>query len=196
MSDILQLKITPIIIDAQKLLVTKPYDLAHDITHHYRVWEWCSKIVLAEKLSVNWPLLTIASWWHDAQDRRGMLIKEVLKSLDKNGAEENLQRQVANIIREHSFNQKQTSTEAKVLFDADKLEYVNPPRLGIFLQAAKEGFIPRKYYLTYKSDWAKRVSLIPGLLHYQYSRKKFIELKPKVIKLIKNIYPDFLASKI
>ena len=160
----------------------KPFDLAHDITHHYRVWQWCLKITEAEHLSLNQDVLTLAAWWHDAEERTGRVVIAVKKSLEHNNIDSQLIDQVASVIREHSFGKEQHSLEAKVLFDADKLEYVSPQRLSWFAQAVKDGFIDEKTYRRYRKDWTQRTPQIPSLLHFEFSKNEYRKLHHSVIK--------------
>jgi len=180
------LNLTKLIIDAQIYLTLHPYDLAHDIGHHYRVWEWCQKIVSAEKLSLNWEALSIATWWHDAEERKGKIVKRVKQSLSKYKLKPEFINKVISIIKEHSFGKKQTSHEAKVLFDADKLEYVSLQRLSWFIQATKDGYIKNEVARQYYHEWCERTPKIPSLLHFQFSKNEFKkyyqEAKKKLLK--------------
>lgn len=176
------LNLTKLILEAQKYLVCKPFDLAHDITHHYRVYQWCLKIVEAENLEVNTNILTVAAWWHDAEERTGKIVSAVEKSLEKNEVDPRFIDEVINVIRKHSLGKKQTSPEAKVLFDADKLEYVSPQRLAWFAQAASDGFINEKTYIRYHKDWRQRTPKIPSLLHFKFSKKEYKRMYKSIRK--------------
>ncbi|PIY80820.1 MAG: hypothetical protein COY80_00925 [Candidatus Pacebacteria bacterium CG_4_10_14_0_8_um_filter_42_14] len=71
----------------------------------------------------------IASWWHDYE--RGSSEHQTLVKVmqDADYSQEYID-SVRDLINSHSFSDKRSDTnEAKVLFDADKLEYVNPGRL-------------------------------------------------------------------
>ncbi len=164
---------TAIIIEVQKELVNQPYDLAHDITHHYRVFENCMDITRSEKLKANLELLTLSAWVHDLGGRRGEDEKKIKNILKKGGCESELIIRVIQTIHEHSFGTKQHSLESQILFDADKLEYVHPIRLGLFLRAVKDGYINRKRYIEYKNEWKERINKVEDLLHFPYSKHIF-----------------------
>ena len=76
--------IVSIILEAQKQLVLKPIDLAHDITHHYRVYERSLKINNNEKLNADENLLVVCAWYHDLGGRRGENIDLLRGLLSKN----------------------------------------------------------------------------------------------------------------
>ena len=69
------LNLTKLIIEAQKKLILQPHDLAHDVIHHYRVCEWCRKIVAVEKLAVDWQKLSLSAWWHDVERKEKNSLK-------------------------------------------------------------------------------------------------------------------------
>ncbi|MDP2860552.1 MAG: hypothetical protein Q8N98_02450 [bacterium] len=177
-----KINVTDLILEAQRHLVERPYDLVHDITHHARVWGWCLKIVEAEKLKVNWPVLQVAAWWHDAEGRTGELVEAVKKSLAKHMADKDFTDKVIDLIEEHTFGKTQTSLEAKVLFDADKLEYVTPERFAWFFQALNDGYLNESAYRKYNSDWHSRIKLVPKLLNFSFTKKEFLKMYKKAIK--------------
>ena len=176
------MNLTELIVDAQKYLICNPYDLAHDVTHHYRVWAWCFKIVKAERLRVDWEVLSVAAWWHDAEERKGKTVTAVKKALKDRKLSWKFTNKVISIINQHSYGEKQTSIEGKVLFDSDKLEYVSPERLAIFAQAVRDGFINQQNYSQYYRDWHTRTPKIVKLLHFKYSKQKYKQFYEKVIK--------------
>ena len=145
--------ITYIVLEAQKQLILNPIDLAHDITHHYRVYEQSLKINLKEKLNADQDLLIVCSWYHDLGGRRGEDTDLLRDLLSKHTNDVNFISKVIKIIREHSFGETQSNLESKILFDADKLEYVNSYRLLLFLRAYQDGFISEKKYKQYKKEW-------------------------------------------
>jgi len=162
-----------IISQAQQILVSRPPDLAHEITHHYRVYENCLSICATEKLKLDLESLCIAAWWHDIIGRN---VEEpiFLASLMKKDKYQNKKVETClSLISEHSFGQTQTSVESKVLFDADKLEYVNPFRLKLFIDATKAGLIDQRLSIKYCEQWYQRVPSLVGNLHFQYSRNAF-----------------------
>lgn len=173
-----KIKIAPLIIALQKKLVLSPYDAAHDLTHHYRVFAATQKIVEAERLTVDNAVLTAAAWAHDLFGRSGEETKAIEIFFKKQNCRDEFIKRVIAVISQHSFGEKPTIIEAKVLFDADKLEYVNPFRLGWFIQAAKDGLLEEETYLKYRQEWKERVYQIPDLLHFSYSKKEFARMLP------------------
>ena|SRR3989344_8006209 len=177
--------IVSIILEAQRQLVLKPIDLAHDITHHYRVYEQSLKINDKEKLNADEDLLAVSAWYHDLGGRRGKNTTLIKSLISKHTADNSFINKVVAIIHEHSFGENQLSLESKILFDADKLEYVNPFRLLWFLKAYRDGFLSEKKYKQYKKEWEERVGGVGKMLHFELSRKQFFLLLPKAEKIMK-----------
>lgn len=181
------IRLTSIVIEAQKRLILNPYDVAHDVAHHNRVFEWSMKIVETEGLVVDQTFLTVAAWMHDLEDRRGEKTKVIRQILKDCGCGEIFINKVIFLIKEHSFGKKQTAQESKILYDADKLEYVDPRRLGAFIQAAKDGLLDEKTFLRYKKQWKQRVYKIPATLHFPFSKKQFAAMLPGAEKIMTEI---------
>lgn len=178
--------IVGIILEAQKQLVLKPVDLAHDITHHYRVCEFSLKINNIEKLNANQNLLTVCAWYHDLGGRRGENMELITNLISKHTDNKNFIKKVVEIIREHSFGETQSNLESKIIFDADKLEYVNPFRLLWFLKAYRDGFFSEEKYKQYKREWNERIKDVGKMLHFRYSQEKFSALLPSANKIMEN----------
>lgn len=179
------INIAPILQDAKKRLTLHPVDAAHDASHHARVADWSMKIVQAEGLNVDQPLLTVAGWLHDIEDRRGKKTKIIRQILRNNNCAEDFINRVIFIIGEHSFGKRQTAQESKILYDADKLEYVDPRRLNSFMQAAKDGRLDEKTYLKYQKQWAARAYTIPDSLHFNFSKKEFFRMLPAAKRIMR-----------
>ena len=178
------IKLTAIIVDIQKQLVLKPYDLAHDITHHYRVYQESIKIIDKEKLKINKNIITLCAWLHDFEGRKGEKFKETKKILTKHNFDVNIVIKIISIIKEHSLGEKQTLLESKILYDADKLEYVSLFRLSWFVQAGKDGYINQKKYYQYKKEWREKIDEVEKTLHFSYSKKEFLRLLPEAKKIM------------
>ncbi len=177
--------ITSIILEAQKQLILNPIDLAHDIAHHYRVHEESLKINIKEKLNADEDLLSVCAWYHDLGGRRGENVNLIKTLIGKHTDDSSFVDKVIEIIHEHSFGEDQSSLESKMLFDADKLEYVNPLRLSSFLRAYKDGFLSEEKYKQYKKEWAQRVGKVKNMLHFDYSKEKFLKFLPQAEKIMR-----------
>jgi len=177
--------LTTLIIDIQKHLILKPYDLAHDITHHYRVYEQSIRIADEEKLMINRDIVIICAWLHDLEGRKGEDLKETKKILRKNHLDVDIVKKIINIIKEHSLGKKQSILESKVLYDSDKLEYVNSFRLMNFIKAAQDEYIDVKKYHQYKKEWWKKIDEVGETLHFVYSKKKFFKMLPEAKKIMR-----------
>ncbi|MEK7451118.1 MAG: HD domain-containing protein [Patescibacteria group bacterium] len=177
--------IVSIILEAQKQLVLKPIDLAHDITHHYRVYEWSLKINNSEKLNANADLLTVCAWYHDLGGRTGKNAKLIRDLIGKHTDDKGFADKVVRIVQEHSFGKTQSSLESQILFDADKLEYVNPFRLLWFRKAYKEHLINEEKYKQYKKEWEERIGKVKNMLHFNYSQEKFLKFLPQAERIMR-----------
>lgn len=178
------MNITSIIIAAQKSLVNQPFDLAHDITHHYRVYEWSMRIIDEENLKVDKEVVAVCAWMHDLGGRRAEDLNPIRTILEKQKVSEEFIKQVLEIISEHSFGEAQNCIESKILFDADKLEYVNSARLTWFYQAVKDGYLSREKFEMYRQTYRDRVGRVSDLLHFDFSKKQFRKFLPKAEKII------------
>lgn len=156
--------------------IESPFDVAHDAFHHYKVSENCVNIVIEEDLQVDMDVLTTAAWLHDLEDRTGQSTHEAEKLLQENNLDTTFINKVLLTIREHSLGNKQTTIESQVLFDGDKLEYVNPVRLLWAKQSFEDGFLPRERYMQYYQRWKEEAPNMTSLLHYNYTKNKFNEL--------------------
>lgn len=168
-------------------LMNDPFDAAHDFDHHLRVYRGCQKIAKAEHLSVNWKVLTIAAWGHDLGGRTGDETKRLEKILAGYKYPQEFINRVLSVIREHSFGKKQDTLEGRVLYDADKLEYVSSARLTSFLIAAKKGLLSDTAVFSYKRQWADRIDKVINTLHYSYSKQEFYHLLPAAERIMKKI---------
>lgn len=161
--------------DLKILLSTEPFDIGHDVAHHYKVWENCMWIVDCEKIEgIDTDALQIAAWGHDLE--RGSQTHDKLRQvMEKHGCPEELINDTIDIINEHSHDGTQTSREAEILFDADKLEYVTVNRWSTVLQAAKDGVMTDAEITKYKNAWNKRIGYVQKGLHFACTKKKFAQ---------------------
>lgn len=181
-----KVNVVELIIEAQKQLIKKPFDLAHDITHHYRVQEEALKIIEEEGLDLDEDFISICAWYHDLGGRRGENSSLIHSLIEKHVKDPKSIEKIIQIIKEHSYGETQTSLESKVLFDADKLEYVNPIRLKWFLKAYDEGYLSKKVYIQYKKEWTERIKNVEGQLHFSYTKRQFSKMLPLATKLMGN----------
>lgn len=179
------LNISKLVLEAQRQLVFHPIDLAHDITHHNRVYEWSMTINKEERLNADVYLLTVCAWYHDIGGRKGEDVELIKKLLGKNTDDTEFINKVITIIKEHSFGEVQTSLESKILFDADKLEYVNPFRLLWFLRTYKDGLLTKDKYEQYMDEWNERAPQLQNMLNFHYTRTKFLEFLPSARSIMK-----------
>jgi HD superfamily phosphodiesterase len=161
-----------LVLKARALLSENPYDSLHATSHHQQVWDNCLRIVNEEGLVVDTDVLRVAAWWHDVErgSEEAKLLKDALREV---GASQDFGQRVMEVIGGHSFGQDQGSLEARVLYDADKLEYLSIERAESLLRDFENGTIGTERFVDYKSEWAKRIKLVRGSLHFESSRARF-----------------------
>ncbi|HBV88042.1 MAG TPA: HD domain-containing protein [Desulfosporosinus sp.] len=123
-------------------------DRAHDLDHALRVREWGKKLAKAE--GADSTVIELAAILHDI-GRSGAVEKTHAESsaglavniLQKNGYSEDVVTQVKEAIISHSreAGHEPKTLEAKILYDADKLDFVGAIGIGrLFTLAGVEGW--------------------------------------------------------
>jgi HD superfamily phosphohydrolase YqeK len=168
---------------AVKELRTNPYDELHGEKHHKLVWENCRKILKEEKLKVDKDVLKISSMWHDVQRSQKDEFKLLKKTLKNLKVDKNIIGKILAVVESHSYGKKQISLEAKVLFDADKLEYVNFQRVLVLLEEYNKGKITQDRFDYYVKIWRDRINMVKNQLHFKFSKKVFESRLKKFLKL-------------
>lgn len=166
---------------ARQKLSDKPYDPAHDLAHHLEVMRNGLKIAhnLEETEKLDFDVLRIAAMWHDVPMENGAVkdatataefIKEKMQEL---GFHQDSIDKVYSAISLHSFDSSPDTIEGKVLYDADKLELINPQRFIRYAKAVEAGKAPAE---KAKEDFAwaiKAISNVRARLNFESSRTQF-----------------------
>ena len=176
-------------IDAARLRLTEsPVDVAHDLDHHRRVWENCIWVIGQEKLEgeVDLDVLRVAAWWHDVE--RGSETHELMQeALKKVGMDVNWIGRVLLVINQHPFGNGQDGVEARILYDADKLEYVSVERVERVIEAIETGEMKSEVLLGYKRDFQMRLPHVPDSLNFKSTRRRFEEEKGEFLVCLKEV---------
>jgi hypothetical protein len=182
---------------SQQILSEKPHDAAHDWEHHKAVAINCLKIVDGEGLwgQVNIVNLFKAALFHDLE--RGSKEHDVAtQALRKSGCTDENLKEVVGLINEHSFNDKQVTLEGRILWAADKIEYVSKKRAALAMENLSKielFFYIRLWEIRIKSVIAKFPSLgLPTASDIFKTRfgelKAYVESeKPEYEPLFRNI---------
>lgn len=192
------MKIDEILRIAQKKLVEEPFDIAHDIHHHLNVWRNCQFIYSQERLQLDMEMLRIAAWWHDFErgsKRHGILRDEMAKlSFDADYIES-----VIELINSHSFDDEHSKqTEAMVLYDADKIEYVSPDRFCWMGEGTLNGQMELEVCRLYAKAMIDRLATVIDTLSFDTSRHLFLQnmqIYLIVSEANKDRYKDFLRDE-
>jgi HD superfamily phosphohydrolase YqeK len=168
--------IKKIIKRAKELHLKDPGDAAHNLAHHQAVAANCEWIVKQEGLNskVDINALLLAAWWHDLKRDLPQESNRLLRrTLEQAGAGNSFIKKVLAIINEHSFGKQQRSLEARILFDADKVEYVSLQRLKISLNAVKRGKMSKSLLQQYLKTWRDRITSVRKNMHFLSSKTRF-----------------------
>lgn len=185
--------ITPVINEAKRILHESPYDLGHDLSHHERVWGNAQKIAEHVDKKVDIDALQVATFWHDVTlgqkdqtEDRALHITETLEYLQKlmkdKDFSEDFTSKVVEAIQTHPFEKKQRLIEAKVLFDADKLDAFHKVRYTSLLDGVKnKQFSKLKIFLMVQAAkvWLKTVH---KRFHFDVSREIYHEMISDLLK--------------
>lgn len=175
--------IQPLLDEARQLLTEHPRDDFHDWSHHQRVWENAQHIVQAEKLEVDLDVLSLAVCWHDVMMSPESLSlgdqKIVSQMLGHLRAQMKSQRlsstfiaKVVDAIKPHGFLSKhQRTIESKILFDADKLDALNPVRYRRIISGIKNKKLSRLQVVLLANAARFWLSTMRKRYHFDTSRK-------------------------
>ncbi len=138
-------------------------DSAHDFEHILRVTKMAERLARAEGADV--AIVRAAALLHDIArhdedhgavplDHAEASARDAKLFLRQNGADENFSARVADAIRSHRFRgtAQPQSLEAKILFDADKLDSIGA--IGVARAYAVAGSTNQKLYSEPKPDAA------------------------------------------
>ncbi len=171
-----------LIVFAQEYLKKQPFDIVHDLKHHQLVVKNCVDIIREEKLTPDEEVVITSAWWHDVEksyksansaDSTVSFLKKIAREMHIDPA---FVDQCVHTILQHSFRQSQTTLEGKILFDADKIEYVNDGRIAKLMN----DFLthPGKYPIDKLQEihdlWVARIKKVPDMMHFAYSKKIFL----------------------
>lgn len=191
-----------LIVFAQEYLRRQPFDIVHDLEHHQLVVNNCLDIIGAERLNPHEDVIITSAWWHDVEksyrsaNSADSTVSFLKKTAAKMDVESNFIDQCVHTILQHSFTQIQTTLEGKILFDADKIEYVNDTRIAKLIS----DFLahPDKYpidQLQYIHDlWVSRIKKIPNMMHFAHSKKVFLEKLPDTENIIDELQKAINSS--
>ncbi len=178
-------------------------DFSHGFPHVLRVYRIAYSIVDNEKLDIDNFILDTSIYLHDigrvVGEPHAYYSKLLAQAfLEEEGVDEISKRLIINAIEYHSFSYskknmvKPLSIEAKVLSDADKLD-----ALGIvgFIRVFHYGWIHRRT-LEYNIDhFYKKIFKLKDLMHFEYSRRKAIELEKKTRRALEELLEELNYTK-
>jgi HD superfamily phosphodiesterase len=159
--------------EARERLKENSFDEVHGEKHHELVWENCQKIIEEENLQADKEVLQVAAMWHDVERGKADETKLLKDAFIKYKVPNAFGNKVLEIIDAHSFGKNQESVEAKILFDADKLEYVNPERGRILLEEYQNGKVNKDRFDYYVKGWQNRIIAVREQIHFKYSKNLF-----------------------
>jgi uncharacterized protein len=171
----------------QKEMKSSP--ASHGRDHVKRVYELCLKIGKKEKADLT--ILSLAALFHDIGRKEEQVsggkvchaqvgAEKAGRFFDQLGISDPIKRAVLHCIRSHRFRGKQVpeSLEARILFDADKLDSIGAIGIGrAFLFAGEVG---AKLHNAHK-DLSKTVSYSREDTAYREFQVKLIKIKDRML---------------
>lgn len=175
-----------IIEKAKEYLSRLPVDSAHGLDHHEAVAKNCIKIIEVEQLNLNTDAVVIAAWWHDLESQQGatdLLLKEMASA----GFDAQTTEVTASVVRAHTYGKHQETLEAKVLYDADKMEYFNPERARKAVEDAQSGILEIQILAKHYQAWLDRYREVLTSFNFEYSRKIASDNLPATLEEIEKM---------
>ncbi len=166
------MQVDKLISAAQKILVTDPYDKGHDICHHFKVMHNCLEIIVAEDIKgVNLDYLQLAAWWHDV-DRKTKDHPRFMSSAKMLGFSDEEIAEILTIINGHSYSDERSDIlEAKILFDADKIEYVGHARWLYITVSIKNDEMGLDKGIKYALALNERIAYVMENINFKHTKK-------------------------
>ena len=180
--------IKPLILEAERLLRANPRDGVHGLDHHLRVWDGARGIVESLDEEVDREALQVAVMWHDVMispeslslGAEGLLAETVghlAELMEKEGFEVEFRDKVLEAIRHHNFlTRRQMNVEGKVLFDADKLDALNPIRYLQIVESVKSRKLSKLQIFAYTKAAKLWLRTMRKRYHFEASRERHDEL--------------------
>lgn len=172
---------------ARYYLEKNPFDAVHDVRHHAAVWDNCLWIIREEGIpNLNLDVLKVAAWWHDVQRGQDDEISLLREKMQEFNMPNETRTAIFETVGSHSFGNTQASTEAKILYDADKMEYASFERVKILLKMRAEEKISEADYNHYVKTWRERIVSVKGQMHFESSKKEFEKRLTALIEMAEN----------
>lgn len=183
---------------ARERLFTSPYDCAHEINHHYKVWENALMIVNKEGLwnKIDLEVLTIACWYHDLE--RGSKTHDFLVG-ELNTCEISKEKRdkIIAVMNSHSFDDEMIDLlEAKILYDADKIEYFNVGRWAYILESYLGGQLSEEKMRYYCNLINERTETVVKNINFPSSFEMLKNQLSTLINYLKSLPKDCIYSEI
>ena len=162
-----------------KFLKKTPPDCAHDHGHHIRVWKNVQYLISKGGFDVDEKIMKVCSLWHDVDKHNNdTSIEKYCRLVD---LDSRVIRKINKIILDHRWSSKPVSLESKLLFDADKLEYVSVPRWNQALFYNNKDNLIKLYF----EGLNKRLPEMYKKMNFDVSKKIYKTRHNKFIKWAK-----------
>lgn len=180
--------INPLISQAKKHLKDRPFDAGHDLAHHQRVWSNAQLIASHIDDTCDLDILKVATFWHDVNLKAehdkdpDHTANELKKMLQQRGFDLDFTQAVFLAVRDHGYSRKPQTIEAKILYDADKLDVIHIDRIQGVIEAIKQKQMSRftlNIYIKTGRLWIKRLY---KKYHFDYTRKLHVERIHQLLK--------------
>ena len=189
-------KVDIVVNEAKKLLKENPFDVGHDLSHHTMVWRLAKRITKNIDEKIDMDALKTECLWHDVVvtklPTKDVLLKTKMTDdsleylvvlLKKYKFSKEFINKVVIAKKYHHFDEKPRSVEGKILWDADKLGVLGLNRWQRFIQAEKNGKIPKSFVSYYASTFKEKyLKTMRNRLHFKYSKILHDEMILRLIK--------------
>jgi len=181
---------------AQKVHQEKPFDAAHDWDHHLAVSKNGLEIIYLEGLQdrIDIPVFFAAASFHDLE--RGSKGHDLaVQKMKEAGFDDQFVTRVVDLINEHSFADTQVTLAGKVLWAADKIEYLSVDR-----SKKSTAELPKDQLDAYVRMWSERIMPVIDKFKniglpkaYDLFKDKFTQLSEYIISS-KPEYKDLIEG--
>jgi hypothetical protein len=182
--------------EIQSRLLYSPSDIAHDIFHHFVVWQNTKYIMWFDEIKPpNVEFLELAVWGHDMEleDHETVQVFKIMRAAGYSLEEI---AEVTYIINSHAYVPEENQViEAQILFDADKIEYVNPHRWVWIGENIKNGQFPVKKATAYMENLRDKLPLVIEQVRFRATKLKMYDYLREFINMyehIQNEYGDWI----
>lgn len=189
-------------------LKTHPFDAAHDLAHHKRVWQNAQKIAnhlshQTPSIKINLNALKLACFWHDVviddsqnfsnHHRSHSSAEYLAKAIAKHHLNPDLIHTTLLAVKYHEYDDRPQNIEGQILWDADKLDVISLDRWLIAQKAFEAGQLSQTKYDSYTQTGAVWLKTLRSKFFFDITRELYDQ---SLTKLLQNPHSFALAQSV